>query len=218
MDTDFWLERWQNNQTGFHQDEINSYLTRYWSGLGLTQGSRVLVPLCGKSLDMLWLAEQGHSVVGIELSRLAIEAFFHENALTPEVHEEDRCSRYVHGNIELVCANFLSLAREDIGKIDAFFDRAALIALTPAQRPGYAARLAQLLPGDTPGLLITLDYQQHEMSGPPFAVSHNEVCQLFESGCTIDHLLQFNALEENARFSERGVTALTEHAYRLRRL
>ena len=78
MDTDFWLERWQNNQTGFHQDEINSYLTRYWSGLGLTQGSRVLVPLCGKSLDMLWLAEQGHSVVGIELSRLAIEAFFHE--------------------------------------------------------------------------------------------------------------------------------------------
>jgi thiopurine S-methyltransferase len=167
---------------------------------------------------MLWLEEQGYSVVGIELSRLAIEAFFHENALTPEVHEEGRYSRYVHGNIELVCADFLSLSAEDIGKIDAFFDRAALIALTPAQRSGYAAQLAQLLPGDTPGLLITLDYQQHEMSGPPFAVSHDEVCQLFESCCTIEHLLQFNALEENARFSERGVTALTEHAYRLRRL
>lgn len=218
MDTDFWLERWQNKQTGFHQDEINRYLTRYWPELGLAQGSRVLVPLCGKSLDMLWLEEQGYSVVGIELSRLAIEAFFHENALTPKVHEEGRCSRYVHKNIELVCADFLSLSAEDIGTIDAFFDRAALIALTPAQRSGYAARLVQLLAGNTPGLLITLDYQQHEMSGPPFAVSHDEVCQLFESYCTIEHLLQFNALEENARFSERGVTALTEHAYRLRRL
>ena len=218
MNTDFWLERWQNNQTGFHQNEINSYLTRYWPELGLPQGSRVLVPLCGKSLDMLWLEEQGYSVVGIELSRLAIEAFFSENALTPEVHKEGHCSRYVHGNIELVCADFLSLNAEALGKIDAFFDRAALIALTPAQRSGYAARLEKLLPADTPGLLITLDYQQQEMSGPPFAVSHEEVCQLFKRCCSIDHLLQFNALDENARFSERGVTALTEHVYRLRRL
>jgi len=218
MDTDFWLQRWQNNQTGFHQHEINRYLTRYWPELGLTQGSRVLVPLCGKSRDMLWLEEQGHNVVGVELSRLAIDAFFQENALTPEVHGESHCSRYVHGNIELVCSDFLSLTAEDIGGMDAFFDRAALIALTPAQRSDYAAHLTQLLPGNTPGLLITLDYQQHEMSGPPFAVSHDEVCQLFESCYTIEHLLQFNALEENARFSERGVTALTEHVYRLRRL
>lgn len=217
MDTEFWLERWQTNRTGFHQDEVNTCLLRYWPQLGLEKGSRVLVPLCGKSLDMLWLREQGHTVVGVELSRLAAEAFFRENDMTPEVHETRCGTRFAHENIEVLCADFFSLAAEDAGPIDAFYDRAALIALTPAQRPGYANRLAQLLNRLTPGLLITLDYKQREMCGPPFAVSHDEVCRLFAHDCTIDHLLQVDALGENPRFRDRGLTELSEHAYCLRR-
>ena len=218
MDTQFWLERWETSQTGFHQHEVNSHLLRYWPKLGLEPGSRILVPLCGKSIDMLWLEAQGYRIIGIELSRIAAESFFTENGLTPEIHKEKHCTRYVHENTELVCGDFFNLTPEDIGQVDAFYDRAALIALTPAQRSGYADHLAQLLDRDTQGLLITLDYNQLEMSGPPFAVSHEEVSRLFEPGCAVKHLFHFDALEDNVRFKERGVTELAEHAYHLKRI
>jgi len=218
MDPDFWLGRWLTNQIGFHQNEINKYLLRYWPELGLEQGSRVLVPLCGKSLDMIWLREQGHVVVGIELSRPAVEDFFRENGMTPEIREERCYTRYAHEDIEIICADFFSLTLEDLKQIDAVYDRAALIALTAAQRPRYATRLAQLSGRNTPGLLITLDYNQLEMHGPPFAVSHDEVYQLFEPYCEVDKLFHFNALDENPRFRDRGVTKLAEQVYRFRRL
>lgn len=217
MDLDFWHERWQANQIGFHQDETNSHLLRHWPQLDLVTDSRILVPLCGKSLDMLWLLEQGHAVVGIEISQLAVEAFFAENRLLPEVHEEHYGRRYVVDQLELLCADFFSLTREDIGEINAFFDRAALIALTPAQRPGYAEHLTRLLNRGTTGLLITLEYNQSEMSGPPFSVPREEVCRLFEPAFTIEQLFEFDALEENQRFREKGLTALSEHAWHLRR-
>ena len=218
MDRQFWLERWEARQTGFHQQQVNSYLQRYWPTLELKPGSRVLVPLCGKSLDMLWLAAQGYRITGIELSRIAAESFFTENGLIPEIHEEKHCTRFVHEKTELICGDFFRLTAEDIGQIDAFYDRAALIALPPGQRPGYATRLAQLLRSGTPGLLITLDYNQHEMNGPPFAVSHQEVLQLFESNCAVEHLFHYDALKDNLRFSERGVTGLAEHSYCLKRI
>ena len=218
MDTQFWLERWQANQTGFNQQQVNSHLQRYWPTLGLKPGSRVLVPLCGKSLDMLWLEAQGYRIIGIELSRIAAESFFTENGLVPEIHEEKHCTRFVHEKTELICGDFFRLTAEDIGQIDAFYDRASLIALTADQRSGYANHLAQLLQSGTPGLLITLDYDQHEMSGPPFAVSLEEVLQLFESSCAVEHLFHYNALKDNIRFSERGVTKLAEHSYCLKRI
>jgi thiopurine S-methyltransferase len=218
MDTQFWLQRWEARQTGFHQQQVNHFLQRYWPTLGLNPGSRVLVPLCGKSLDMLWLEAQGCSIIGIELSRIAAESFFTENELIPEIHEEKHFTRFVHKKTELICGDFFRLAAEDIGQVDAFYDRAALIALTPEQRPGYASRLAQLIKAGTPGLLITLDYNQHEMNGPPFAVSREEVLQLFESSCAVVHLFHYDALKDNLRFSERGVTGLAEHSYRLMRI
>jgi len=217
MDTQFWLERWESCQTGFHQQQVNSYLQRYWSTLGLEAGSRVMVPLCGKSLDMLWLEAQGYRVIGIELSRVAAESFFTENGLTPEVHTEQNCIRYTHGNTELLCGNFFKLTTKDTGKIDAFYDRAALIALTAEQRPAYANRLAQLTGSSTPGLLITLDYKQSEMHGPPFAVPEEEVALLFTSRFAIEHIDQRDVLDDNARFTERGISSLVEHSYRLNR-
>jgi thiopurine S-methyltransferase len=217
MDPDFWHERWQANQIGFHQSETNRHLLRHWPQLDLAADSRILVPLCGKSLDILWLLEQGHPVVGIEISRLAVEAFFAENRLTPEVYEEPFGRRYVVDQLEVLCADFFSLTAEDTGKVDAFYDRAALIALTPSQRPGYVEHLTRLLDGGTTGLLITLDYNQPEMSGPPFSVPREEVYHLFEPAFSIEQLFEFDALEENQRFREKGVTALSEHAWHLRR-
>jgi thiopurine S-methyltransferase len=152
MQPEFWLERWQANLIGFHQDEINDYLLRYWPRLGVTHDSRILVPLCGKSLDMLWLAEQGHPVIGIEISQLAVESFFSENGLTPGILKESCGLRYTSGQIEILCADYFALTRKDIGEVAAFYDRAALIALTPAQRPDYVAHLGTLISAGTHGL------------------------------------------------------------------
>ena len=215
MDIDFWHERWQANLTGFHQSEANNYLVRYWPQLNLPKDSRILVPLCGKSLDMLWLCEQGHKVVGIEVSQIAIETFFEENGLTPAIHEESFGHRYAVDQLELLCADFFSLTQEEIGAVSAFYDRAALIALTPAQRAAYASHLTRLIGDGTTGLLITLEYNQLQMSGPPFSVRREEVGRLFESNYTIEQLFQFDALEDNEKFREKGLTELTEHAYHL---
>jgi thiopurine S-methyltransferase len=216
MDLDFWHQRWQANLTGFHQDEINTHLLRYWPRLQLATDSRVLVPLCGKSLDMLWLLEQGHAVVGVEVSQIAVEHFFEENDLSPEIHEEHYGRRYTVEPFELLCADFFCLTQSDIGSIDAFYDRAALVALAAVQRPRYATQLTQLLGGGTSGLLVTLEYPQSEMDGPPFSVPVDEVYRLFQPEFTLDPLFQCNVLEENQKFREKGLTQLTEHAYLLR--
>lgn len=218
MEPEFWLERWQANLIGFHQDEINDYLLRYWPKLGVMHNSRILVPLCGKSLDMLWLAEQGHPVIGIEISQLAVESFFNDNGLTAEIHKEEYGLRYTSGQLDILCADYFALSRQDIGEVAAFYDRAALIALTPAQRPGYVAQLGKLIGAGTHGLLITLAYNQLEMSGPPFSVTDDEVQRLFTPGYRLDQLFQFDVLAANERFREQGLTALTEQAYQLTRL
>ena len=217
MDPDFWHERWQANMIGFHQGEINNHLRHYWTQLQLAKDSRILVPLCGKSLDMLWLREQGHPVVGVEVSPIAIEAFFEENGLVPEVHEERYGHRYAVDQLELLCADFFSLTRTDIGETSAFYDRAALIALTPAQRPAYAAHLKRLLGPNASGILITLEYDQLEMDGPPFSVPGEEVSRLFDSAFTIEPLFHLDVLEENQRFREKGLTALREQGFHLTR-
>ena len=217
MDPDFWHERWEANQIGFHQDEINAYLGRYWPTLGLDPGSRVLVPLCGKSLDLLWLREQGHAVVGIELSRIAVQTFFEENGVAPVVQEKTHYTRWSCEGIELLCGDFFNFGAADLGKVDALYDRAALIALTHVQRPRYAQRLTHLLKPGTPGLLVTLDYDQAVMDGPPFAVPGDEVQRLYEASFHIQHLTQFDALGDNPKFRDKGLSKLTEHVYRLDR-
>lgn len=216
MDPDFWHQRWQANLIGFHQDEINNHLLQYWPRLQLDKGSRILVPLCGKSLDLLWLLEQGHPVIGVEVSQIAVETFFEENRLSPEVHEERYGRRYVVEQLELLCADFFNLTQNDIGPVNAFYDRAALIALTVAQRPRYATHLMQLLGHGTTGLLVTLEYNQPEMNGPPFSVPREEVERLFGSAFTLEQLSQLDVLEENQRFRDKGVTQLTERACQLR--
>ena len=102
MDTDFWHERWQAGQIGFHQQEINAYLINYWPALGLPADARILAPLCGKSRDMLWLLEQGYRVTGVEVSRIAVEAFFTESGLVPKIEQEEHCLRYTNEGVELL--------------------------------------------------------------------------------------------------------------------
>jgi thiopurine S-methyltransferase len=215
MNPDFWHERWKTNQIGFHQDDINSYLVRYWSSLAVKEGGRVLVPLCGKSRDMFWLLEQGFSVVGVEISPIAVEAFFAGNRLTPVITRETRCIRWKTEALEILCGDFFELERSDIGTCQGVYDRAALIALPPGMRPRYVNHLSTLLDRHTQGLLLTMDYNQSEMEGPPFSVNDAEVSRLYAGACTVEQLSRTEILNSQPRFQERGLTRLSEQAWRI---
>lgn len=214
MDPSFWHARWQANEIGFHQQEINPHLQRFWPPLGVTGGT-VFVPLCGKSRDMLWLASQGHRVLGVEISPIAASAFFSENGLDVEPMQEARFVRRQIAELTLLEGDFFDLTPAHLDGVTAVYDRASLIALPPPMRERYAAHMAALLPSGTPLLLVTLDYPQPEMDGPPFAVSAAEVAALFAARFDIDSLGGQDILAENPRFRARGLTRLEERVYRL---
>ncbi|MDP1995710.1 MAG: thiopurine S-methyltransferase [Gallionella sp.] len=215
MEKDFWLERWQREEIGFHQNEINPYLRQYWQELHLARDSEVFVPLCGKSRDMLWLQRQGHSVLGVELSAIAVQAFFKENDYTPQRIANEKFDRYETDGIRILCGDFFDLGKDDLAQVGAVYDRASLVALPPEIRERYARHLVSILPPATQILLITFDYPQAEMSGPPFAVSVNEVESLYREHAEIRLLAQLDALAQNARFKERGLSKLQENIFLL---
>ncbi len=217
MEPQFWHQRWQNNEIGFHQADANPFMVQHWSRLGLKPGSRVLVPLCGKSVDMLWLLEQGHRVTGVELSELALEAFVAENQLSMEENRHGPFRRWQLDELELLAGDFFEFKADTAAPFDAVYDRAALIALPEEMRAGYAARLAALLPSGTRMLLITLDYDQNLKAGPPFAVGGAEVQQLFADDFVVEELADQDVLEENLRFKQQGLDWLREHVYLLER-
>ena len=217
MEPSFWHARWEANEIGFHQDEINAHLQRYWRQFGLSPGGTVFVPLCGKTRDMLWLASQGLRVVGVEISPIATAAFFDENGLTAEVAREGRFLRHTAAEIRLLQGDYFDLTPADIGPIDAVYDRASLIALPPDLRRRYVEQMARLTAPGVPLLLITLEYPQREMSGPPFAVTPNEIDELWARDFHIECLDSFDILDENPRFRARGLTRLQEQLYRLTR-
>ncbi len=215
MQPEFWHKKWASNQIGFHLPQVNPHLQRFWPQLGLEESARVLVPLCGKSLDLLWLAHCGHEVLGIELSEKAVEDFFSEHQLDPAVSEQGPFSVYRAGSIELWCGDFFALTPGDVADCSALYDRAALIALPPSMRERYATHLKRILPKGSLGLLITLDYDQAEMSGPPFAVLDDEVQRLFGTSWGLKVLEDQDVLSESGKFLEAGVTRLEERVYRV---
>ena len=216
MDPAFWHQRWRDNLTGFHLPGVNPQLEAYWPQLPIEAGAPVFVPLCGKSLDMLWLAER-HPVTGVELSPIAVEAFFQENDLPYSQSQEGRFSICESERIRILCGDFFDLQPDQLVHNRAVYDRASLIALPAEMRSRYVSHLETLLPADTEMLLITLDYPQEQMDGPPFAVSASEVQHLFGTGWSIDHLHEDDVLAREARFRERGLTHMTENVFHLKR-
>lgn len=215
MEKDYWLERWKREETGFHQNEVNPYLRQYWQALHLATGSEIFVPLCGKSHDMLWLSEQGYAVLGVETSAVAVRAFFEENGYIPNQTNSENFDRYDASGVRILCGDFFDLSKHDLAKTSAVYDRASLIALPPEMRGRYADHLLSILPPAAQILLITLDYPQQEMAGPPFAVSANEVEALYHERFTIRLLSQLDVLAQEPRFQERGLSQLQESVFLL---
>lgn len=195
MDPDFWHDRWQENRTGFHQDKPHRLLVDHFETLNLPKGGRVCLPLCGKTRDIAWLLAQGCHVIGAELSRLAIDQLFEDLGVTPEVTELGPLTRMSADGIDIYVGDIFDLTQDTLGPVDATYDRAALIALPADMRVQYAAHLTAIT-AKAPQLVITLQYDQGVINGPPFSVIEDELRSLYSASYTLTRL---------ARDTEAGV-------------
>jgi len=171
MDPDFWRGRWAERQIGFHEGKPNGYLAKHAGRLT----GRVLVPLCGKAEDLAFLAAQGHEVVGIELVESAVAEFFAEHDILPTVTHTDGFAVYVCAGITILVGDLFATTRELVGRVDSIYDRGSMVALPPEMRRRYVHQLRLIAPAAQTVLLLTVDYPQELMNGPPFAVPEQEV-------------------------------------------
>ncbi len=216
-DIQHWLDRWKENRIGFHESTVNLHLQTYLPQLALPRGACIFLPLCGKALDLAWLAAQGYEVVGIEISEVAIDAFFAENEIDYERIESDRFTIYKSGNITLLQGDFFDLRDDDLGACVLVYDRAALIAMTQAQRPRYYEHMLSIIPVVANMLLITLEYDQAEMLGPPYAVWADEIIQNYSDAFSIRRLERNDIIDARPRWRKVGLTSLSEVVYCLDR-
>lgn len=225
MDIDFWLERWNKDETGFHQQQINPYLAYFYGekGPGLEQRKtlKVFVPLCGKSKDMLWLSQNGYQVFGVECSERAVKDFFEENALNYRHAEKDQHALYMTSDqssvVEIFQGDFFALQDKDLVAVTDIFDRGSLVALPEEMRKRYADKMAELQQPGVRTLLVTLTYDTSEMNGPPFSVSEHNVNELFSEHFVIEKLCFKDIINDEPRMKNRGLTSLVETVYKLTR-
>ncbi|MBU2977611.1 thiopurine S-methyltransferase [Alteromonas sp. C1M14] len=180
MDREFWLQKWHNNETGFHEEDANPNLVTHFPALNLQPNQRVFLPLCGKTLDISWLISCGYEVVGAELSGIAIQQLFEQLDVIPHTTKLGEITRYESHGVTVFGGDIFHLTGEMLGPIDAIYDRAALVALPPAMRTGYTEHL-RTITQCAPQLLITFHYDQAVLPGPPFSVPDREVEQHYQN-------------------------------------
>jgi thiopurine S-methyltransferase len=216
---EFWHARWRSGQIGFHQPTVNRLLERHWPRVvaGLPPGAPVYVPLCGKSLDLAWLAERGHRVVGSELSGIALAEFL--GGARPAISAAGPAHRaYDAGPYRLIEGDACTLQPEQTGPLAAVYDRAALVALPEgSMRADYAASLVRLLAPEAPGLLLSFEFPQDRRPGPPFSLPRAAVEAVLAADFEIEELERSDVIAENPKFAASGIEQLWEVAYRLRR-
>lgn len=227
MELEFWKDRWINGQIGFHQDRVNPYLAYFYGQKGPSPEKRnalkVFVPLCGKSRDMLWLAQNGYQVLGVECSELAVKAFFDETGLAYRhaAVEDSALYQFMPDDdsdmaaIEILQGDFFAMQPDDLKGVTDIFDRASLIALPESMREDYAQKMATLVASGTRVLLVTLTYDQSEMNGPPFSVSEQHVHALYDDAFAVEKLCFKDIIEDDVGMKERGLTSLIETVYKL---
>ena len=190
MEHQFWHEKWEANDLAFHREDFNPVLVDNWPLLGVPAGSRVFVPLCGKSRDMAWLTAQGYQTLGVELSEIAARSFFEESGLDATREQAGSFVRYRSEQVEYLCGDFFSLQPEHVSGVAAVYDRASLIALPPDLRVQYAAGMKTLLQPGTQVLLVTITYPDDRINPPPFRVFRTEVEALYAPWCDVELLAE----------------------------
>ena len=217
MDPQFWHDRWQRGDIGFHQTRVNADLDSHWASLECPPGSQVFVPLCGKSGDMRWLRKIGHRVLGVELVESAVADFFREQELEPLRRSAGRLECWQAGGYELYVGDLFDLEPATLADVHGVYDRASLVALPPPMRIRYARHLAAILPAGCRVLLLLMDYPPGEKTGPPFAVTEPEVHALFAAEFSVTLLGTRDVLGGQPQLRERGLSRLHEQAFLLAR-
>jgi len=187
MNPEFWQKRWQENKIGWHNNKAHPLLVKHFQTLSLKQGSRIFVPLCGKTLDIAWLLSQGYKVAGAELSELGIQQLFTELGVKPTIVPQGNLKPYSSEGIDIFVGDIFELSAEVLGNIDAVYDRAALVALPSEIRDRYSIHLRTIV-NNAPQLLITFEYDQSIVDGPPFSIGQNEVDQQYKASYAITHV------------------------------
>lgn len=207
MNYDFWSRRWSRNETGWHQQEVHPKLKQYWPELGLERNATILVPFCGKSLDLKWLAKRHQKVIGIELVTKPVEEFMQEHYEDYQLQEENSFHIYKAQNLEIWQGDFFEFGDGGFSSIDGIYDRGSLVSLPPDMRKKYGRHICRLSNAQTQILLIVYDYNQDEMNGPPFSVPRDEVEQHFRDDFQIKQLLNKSILEEVDGFRQKGLSS-----------
>ncbi len=219
---DYWHQKWAEDKIAFHQERYNKRLVELWPTLDIEPSTPVFVPLCGKSRDMLWLHERGHPVFGVELSEKACEAFFVENELPFERRTMERGTEFTGSGaasgIRLIAGDFFALTPVDTEHVHALYDRASLIAMNAELRGDYARQLIDLMPLQTRGLVIAIEYDEQRMQGPPFSVPDAEVRALLGASFELEELAHHGGPERLGNLAERGLDTLDERVYGVRRI
>ena len=213
MEHEFWHQRWETNTVSFHEGRVNAALERQFDRLALASGTPIFVPLCGKAVDMRWIRDRGHPVLGVELSRIAVRDFFNENAMTYDEEETGPFVRFSGDGVTLLCGDFFELTRDHLVDVGAVYDRASLVALPANMRGQYVAHLLSIVPRAAPMLTVTFEYREHEMDGPPFSVSESEVRARFGGEREIELLESREIIDEAPGLRKRGLRELYEHAF-----
>ena len=213
-----WLEFWANNETNWHSDVVTQELEKYLGLLKLESGDTVFVPLCGKSLDMIYMLNRGFSVIGVEVSEIGIKQFFHENGLDFTISQVGEFDLYSAKNIEIYCGDFFSLTSKHLCGVKAVFDRKSLIALDRNLRQKYVKHLNDIISLGVRILLITLHYPKHQMSGPPFSVDKSEVESLFSMAFNYQELKSFQDIENGSKLARAGVDYIENAAFCLQQV
>ncbi|BBB24146.1 thiopurine S-methyltransferase [Isorropodon fossajaponicum endosymbiont JTNG4] len=211
-----WITRWQEGKIGWHKNQPNSRLIEFIDCLKLSTNACVFVPLCGKSVDMLYVLEKGFKVLGVELSELATRQFFVENELHFSTKKSGKFVIFSSENIDIYCGDYFDLDASVLNHVSAVYDRASLIALPLALRAKYASHLYAIIPAGCRMLLLTLNYPQSQVSGPPYAVNKTEVVSLFK-GFECQQLQCFDDIKNEPKFQRENVDFIEKATYCLRK-
>lgn len=210
-----WHSYWTGKRPGFHEAKVNVYLQQFLPRFDLKPQDGVFLPLCGKAHDIQWLAQQDFKVVGVELSEVAIKSFFEESGLSYDVSVEPHFNLYQSDNISLYQGDFMNLQPAHLAHCKLVYDRASIVAIEAFNRKSYVKQLLKIIPQGIPMLMVTLDYDQNVMQGPPFSVPVEEIKGLFEASYSVTHFKTNEQIDESERWRQRGLKSFLETAIRL---
>lgn len=215
MDPKFWLQRWQENHIGWHKPAYNELLVQHWPKFEVKPGAKVFVPMCGKTLDMKWLVSEKHPVVGIELSHIALEAFFDEAKLEWQEDQLGELALLKANDYALYCGDYFELTADDLVGVGGVYDRGSLVAMPPKVRQRYADHVLRILPEGASIMLVTLEYDQHLVAGPPHCVLPEEVEALYGERCVISVVESKTTEQVPPHFQAQGVNRAVEAVYKI---